>query len=247
MRVTVVSPHLDDAVLSVGGTIVGLTRRGVHVEIVTVFAGDPQARTPASYWDASRGATQGEAVRQRRDEDVEAAGELGATTAALPWPDNGYPGPRDPDAIWSALAPLLEETDVTLLPGWPFSHADHRYATLLVLERLTPSSPVVFYAEHPYASEPLTLLKSRLRGRTKAPLRHAYGAAIVWRRNRLDEESRGAQNRAVARYAGELENLGLRARWDGVYRQISGEWVGMGDKAPVPAEFVTTLSPKQQS
>jgi LmbE family N-acetylglucosaminyl deacetylase len=234
MRVTVVSPHLDDAVLSVGGTIHGLTRRGTDVTIATIFAGDPQANSPASYWDAARGDTQGEAVRERRQEDEDAAAMLGASAVALPWPDSGYVGHRDPDAIWVGLAPYVQGADVTLLPGWPLQHADHRYAALLVLERIAATAPVVFYAEHPYAAEPATLLKAAVKHHIVAPLRHAYGADIRWARHRLDPASAQAQQRAVQCYAGELVNLGIRGRWGGLYRRGAGEWLGVGQRGPIP-------------
>ena len=80
-RVTVVSPHLDDTILSIGGTIDSLVRGGATVTIVTLFAGDPNSTTRASYWDAERGATQGEVVRQRRREDEAAANAVGARWA----------------------------------------------------------------------------------------------------------------------------------------------------------------------
>jgi LmbE family N-acetylglucosaminyl deacetylase len=239
MSVTVVSPHLDDAVLSVGGTIHGLTRGGVDVEIVTVFAGDPDALTPPSYWDATRGeVTQGAAVRARRREDQAAAAELGATTKALPWPSSGYAAARDPDAIWNELGPAVASADLTMLPGWPLRHADHRYTTMLVLERLDRDAPIAFYAEQPYAAEPVTLLKGKLRNRTVAPLRHAYGAEIQWRRKRLDAASRAAQQRALAHYAGELQNMGIRGRWGRLVRMLTGgEWLGIGPHMVVPPEL----------
>ncbi len=237
MRVAVVSPHLDDAVLSVGGTISTLVRRGADVTIVTVFAGDPDATAPPSYWDAGRGATQGAAVRERRSEDEAAAAELGASALALPWSDSGYVGLRDPDAIWSALEPIVSESDVTLLPGWPLSHADHRYATMIVLDRADSSMPFVFYAEQPYAAEPVALLKGALKHHHVAPLRHAYGADVHWRRDRLDQACRRAQARALAKYVGEVSNLGVRGRWAEAYRRVAGEWLGIGQKVPVPSVF----------
>ena len=239
MRVVVVSPHLDDAVLSVGGTIFGLTEAGAEVSIVTVFGGDPAALTPPSYWDASRGSgTQGEAVYRRRREDELAATELRARTTALPWPDSGYAGRRDPDAIWAELGPLVQTADLTLLPGWPLNHGDHRYATTLVLDRLDHGAPIVFYAEQPYAAEPLVVLKGIVRNRTVAPLRHAYGSEITWRRRPLDVAERAAQQRAAARYSGELKNLGLRGRWGAFARRLSGgEWLGLSRETSVPAEL----------
>jgi LmbE family N-acetylglucosaminyl deacetylase len=239
MKVAVVSPHLDDAVLSVGATIRRLTRGGADVVIATVFAGDPEAATPASYWDATRGEmTQGAAVRVRRREDEAAGRELGATTVALPWPDSGYVGARDPDAIWSQLCEVVAPADVVLLPGWPLSHADHRYATLLTLERGRGSLPVVFYAEQPYAAEPITLLKGWLRNRTVAPIRHACGGEIRWRRQRVDRDARRAQDRALTCYGGEVANLGVRGRWGRLVRRVSGaELLGVGPKSRVPSEL----------
>lgn len=235
MFVTVVSPHLDDAVLSVGATINLLARDGVDVSVVTVFAGDPEAGTPASYWDASRGETQGEAARQRRDEDEAALTELGARGSALPFADSGYVSARHPDAIWDRLAPALDSADLILLPGWPLGHADHRYATMLVLERVDAAMPIAFYAEQPYASNPVTHLKGIVRNRTVAPLRHAYGSGIRWSRQRLDRQCRDAQRRALRHYTGELKNLGPRAVMASAGRRLSGEWLGIGDKAPMPA------------
>jgi LmbE family N-acetylglucosaminyl deacetylase len=239
MRVAVVSPHLDDAVLSVGGTISALSRRGAHVTIITVFAGDPLSEMPASYWDATRGQpTQGAAVRLRRLEDERAVAELSASGVALPWPDSGYPGRRDPDAIWQQLHPILEGADITLLPGWPLSHGDHRYTTMLVMERLDRTAPVAFYAEQPYAAEPMTMLKGAIRNRTVAPLRHACGGTIRWHRYRLDATARRAQDRAVSHYGGELANLGLRGRWGRLVRRLTGgEWLGVGEQTMLPSEF----------
>ena len=240
MRLTVVSPHLDDAVLSAGGTIYEMVRRGVEVTIVSLFAGDPDASSPPSYWDAGRGESQGVAVRQRRDEDRAAAAELGASVIALPWADSGYVGVRNPDAIWQAIEPTIGAAAATLLPGWPLSHADHRYATMLVLERIDASTPIAFYAEQPYAAEPVTLLKGMVRRHTVAPLRHAYDADIRWHRNRLSVDTHRAHARAVAHYAGEVQNLGIRGRWGGLYRRFVGEWLGIGQKVPLPPELGLT-------
>jgi LmbE family N-acetylglucosaminyl deacetylase len=235
VRVTVVSPHLDDAVLSVGGTIRRLTRSAVEVAVITVFAGDPDAATAVSYWDASRGHTQGAAARQRRDEDQAALAELGACSSALPYADSGYAGARDPDEIWSRLRPAVDSADLVLLPGWPLTHADHHYVMMLVVERIGRERPIVFYAEQPYASYPIKMIKGVVRGRTEAPLRHAYGASVQWRRQRLDPESREAQRRALARYVGELDNLGLRGKLAKFGSWLSGEWLGIGERVPLPS------------
>lgn len=238
MLLTVVSPHLDDAILSIGGTINLLSRRGIDVRIATVFAGDPADEGPPSYWDASRGMpTQGESVRLRRVEDQRAAEHLGATTTWLPFPDDGYIAARDPDVIWHALAPHLADADGVLLPGWPLSHADHRYTTLLSLRELDPMMPIGFYAELPYAAQPVQLVKAAIRKRDLAPIRQAYRDEIRWRHRRLAKADRRAKREAQLAYAGELGSLGIRGRWGRKQAALTrGEWIGIGRRVPFPGE-----------
>lgn len=70
-RVVVLSPHLGDAVLSLGGTLAGLARLGGLAEIVTVLAGDPGSMSPAGLWDLRTGFHTGsEAGEARREEDL---------------------------------------------------------------------------------------------------------------------------------------------------------------------------------
>src|SRR4051794_22622949 len=69
----VVSPHLDDAVLSCGGQL------GPETTAVTVFAGAPPPGTPLPEWDRLTGASDPHAqVLLRRSEDAEALRRLGA-------------------------------------------------------------------------------------------------------------------------------------------------------------------------
>ena len=85
-----------------------------------------------------------------------------------------------------------------------------------------------------------TLSRAFCRGRTVAPLRHAYGAEIRWHRQRVDGTSHRRQDEAVALYGGELVNLGLRGRWGRVHRRVAGEWIGVGQKVPVPDGLALT-------
>ncbi len=198
-RVTVVSPHLDDAVLSIGATINSLVSQGVHVRVVTMFAGDPDSDLPASYWDTARGvATLGESARLRQAEDGAACQKLGAEPVWLPFADNGYTTIRDPDFIWKSLQSHIADVDVVILPGFPLSHSDHRYATLLTLEREEGNSAIVLYSEMPYAAEPKRLIQSIGRGRTIAPVRHAFGGPITWKRQPTSKVDRAARRSALA-------------------------------------------------
>ena len=86
------SPHLDDAVLSCGGLIARWINRGYDVTVLTIFAGDPPpgplspfAQELHSRWDQADGA-----VASRRAEDRIACGRLGASVAHLAFPDALY-------------------------------------------------------------------------------------------------------------------------------------------------------------
>src|SRR5262245_57265323 len=79
-RIVVVSPHLDDAVLSLGATLAHAVEAGSQVEILTVFACATDSQAPTDSWDRKSGfATEGEAAQKRRDEDRAACSILGVT------------------------------------------------------------------------------------------------------------------------------------------------------------------------
>ncbi|HET8643434.1 MAG TPA: PIG-L family deacetylase, partial [Pseudonocardiaceae bacterium] len=77
-RLLVVSPHLDDAVMSVGATVAEAVEFGCHVEICTVFAGQPQPPLSgvATRFHAECGLGD-DAITRRRSEDIAAVGMLG--------------------------------------------------------------------------------------------------------------------------------------------------------------------------
>lgn len=218
MNVVVVSPHLDDAVLSVGATMRSLSRREVDVQLVTVFAGDPEKEDRASYWDAKRGLTKKtEVFEARRGEDQAAAAVLGVEPVWLPFDDGAYVSRRDPDEIWARLRPLLYGAAAVLLPGWPLVHADHRFVTAMVMQRLAATVPILLYAELPYGARPMSLARSLLKGRQAAPIAAALGSSLVWRSSWTSAEDRAAKRAAVAEYRGEVAALGLDARLSSLY------------------------------
>jgi LmbE family N-acetylglucosaminyl deacetylase len=83
----VLSPHLDDAALSLGGAIHQLVRAGEEVVVLTVFTGD-EPLPPASPFAAAmlRGwrFPAGQAMAGRRDEDRAACASLGSGLVHLP-------------------------------------------------------------------------------------------------------------------------------------------------------------------
>jgi LmbE family N-acetylglucosaminyl deacetylase len=89
--VLVVSPHLDDAVLSIGGRIADQVAAGATVTVFTVFAGvvqppfSPVAREYHELWGLPS-----DPVGFRRGEDTAALGVLGATARHGDFPDCIY-------------------------------------------------------------------------------------------------------------------------------------------------------------
>jgi LmbE family N-acetylglucosaminyl deacetylase len=152
-HVVVVSPHLDDAVLSLGATIARATRSLAHVEVLTVFAGDPASGEPAGGWDTRAGfATEGEATLARRLEDYEACRRLGAETTWLSFPGGSYAGERgeqDAEAIWTSIAAAVAGADTVIIPGFPLTNRDHAWLRELIDQRGLPSHTGL-YAEQPY-------------------------------------------------------------------------------------------------
>lgn len=151
--VVVVSPHLDDAVLSLGAFLAKAARSAQRITILTVFAGNPDSRAPAGGWDRRGGfATEGDAARARRLEDEEACRLVGAEPAWLPFSEADYRASIDEDAIWSAVADAAARlnADAALIPGFPLANPDHSLVRRLLVTRGVPCRRLGLYAEQPY-------------------------------------------------------------------------------------------------
>jgi LmbE family N-acetylglucosaminyl deacetylase len=227
VTLVILSPHLDDAVMSLGGTLHRLAGLGIATRIVTIFAGDPAHPGPPGFWDAKRRlATASATFEARRAEDSAATKILGAEPVWLPLLDASYGSPRDPDRDWELLRPHLRDATAVIVPGAPLTHSDHRYTTRLVLGHICDSVPVFFYSEQPYCSRPRYVM-GFVRGDTPTELGRQIGCDVVWTTCDLDRESRRAKRDAVACYAGELRALGPRARLDSfVARVMHREKIG---------------------
>ncbi|WNO71422.1 PIG-L deacetylase family protein [Streptomyces sp. AM8-1-1] len=147
-RTVVLSPHFDDAALSLGGLLPLLPG---PTAIVTVYGGAPPADAPTSWWDSSCGfSSAAEAYRCRRAEDAAACGLLGAEQVVLDHPDGPYADSAELpglDAFLETLAP-----DVRLLVPLGTNQPDHatvRRRALKVLAALRAPLPWV-YADLPY-------------------------------------------------------------------------------------------------
>lgn len=149
----IVSPHYDDAVLSLGGWIAAETEAGRSVRVITAFGNSPEdTGLPAGPWDERGGFTTAvEAVRARRSEDEAAVRSLGAELAVLPFPDSGYlMAERSESLFLEAIAPHLADAAEVFLPGFPLIHADHRWLAGLDYSRVGDFK-TRFYVEQPYA------------------------------------------------------------------------------------------------
>ena len=149
-RVVVVSPHVDDAVFSLAGTLARAARSGAEVEVLTIFALDPASEEPANGWDTRAGfTTEGEAARARREEDREACRLVGAEPTWLPFRGGGYTKERNPDQIWEAATAVVAHADSVVVPGFPLTNPDHAWVSDLFTKRLS-TARLGLYAEQPY-------------------------------------------------------------------------------------------------
>lgn len=143
----VVSPHLDDAVLSVGQFLAGRS----DCVVVTTHAGDPADLTESTEFDRNCGfANAGQALRSRRFEDDAALRELRAVPVRLGFVDDQYADDQDTIA---AIADSIEcEVDARgcteLLGPLGLAHPDH-YATSEACLLLARSHKVWLYEELP--------------------------------------------------------------------------------------------------
>jgi LmbE family N-acetylglucosaminyl deacetylase len=147
--VAVLSPHLDDAVFSLGAAIAASR---ADVTVVTVFACDPDSEAPAGEWDALAGfVTEGEAAQARRHEDELACAIVGARPVWLPFGDHQYAPPADDD-LWRALEHAVAGAETVLVPAFPLMHEDHARLHDLVARNGFPGRAVGRYVEQPYAA-----------------------------------------------------------------------------------------------
>lgn len=175
--VLVVSPHLDDAVLSIGATLHALAQAGHAVLIVTVFSGDPpHGLSPvANAFHADCGLGD-DAMAVRREEDLYAVRRLDCRAHHLDFADAIYrqaeaghwlcghdramfteesgdrPGLRDEiaDAV-AALSAQLSPA-VMLTCAAIGGHVDHRLTRQAVTATARQRGlPLVLWQDLPYA------------------------------------------------------------------------------------------------
>jgi hypothetical protein len=150
MAAAILSPHLDDAVLSCWHL---LTQPG-DVTVINVFAGVPASPGALAWWDRVTGARDsGQRARERVEEDREALALAGRQPVNLAFLDEQY---RD---VEQPLAPLIAQTARRLVPGVHVyapaalgGHADHALVRAAGLELRRRGFVVSLYADLPHAT-----------------------------------------------------------------------------------------------
>jgi LmbE family N-acetylglucosaminyl deacetylase len=211
-RIVVVSPHLDDGVLSLGASMASWARSGVGVQLLTVLACDPASEAPAGAWDARGGfETEGESARARREEDRQACALIGASPVWLPYGSVDYDRHGDEAEIRAAVLCALDGADTVVVPGLPLTHPDHAWLAELLAGALGPGR-FGRYAEQPYT-----------RRAGVDPADSGFARTSV----RLDD--RIAKRRAICRYASQLPLLAMRGLRRGPHRYATAaEWIAWG-------------------
>jgi LmbE family N-acetylglucosaminyl deacetylase len=178
-KILVVSPHLDDGVLSVGGFIEKAAAGGAEVVVATAFTADapigaalsPLAHELHGLWDIGPNP-----FAQRRSEDIDAVAALGARAlhgqlldalyrndqsgnALYPSRQSVFSEPNPQDMIGDALFDLYDRwidafsPDLVLCPLGVGRHVDHQLTGNAVRRlALARALDVALYEDMPYAT-----------------------------------------------------------------------------------------------
>ena len=175
-----ISPHLDDAALSLGGLIWEQSQSGEKVAIWTICAGDPPTGNLSPFAESlhERWGTGREVVKERRREDVLSCERLGAHHRHFEVPDCIYRlSPKtgrylydSEEALWGRVHPdekrLVDAVSEKIRESLPpfacvvcpltlGNHVDHdltRTATEMAFRALNLESDdrLYYYADYPY-------------------------------------------------------------------------------------------------
>jgi LmbE family N-acetylglucosaminyl deacetylase len=174
----VLSPHLDDAVVSLGGMLARLVAHDVRPTVLTAFAGHPEPPYPEAARALHRAwRLTGDPLGPRLKEDAAALALLGARPLRGALVDAIYRRAADGAALYGATAsffgplrgedePLVAEIVALVRSHFEASgtrlyaslgiggHVDHVLVSRAGLELAAGGFDVWFYAELPYAADP---------------------------------------------------------------------------------------------
>lgn len=145
----ILSPHLDDAVLSCWHLLCGPG----DVAVINVFAGSPPPGAGTSWWDRATGSTDSaQRMGERRAEDLEALAVAGRTAIHLDFLDEQYePVDQSVEKIVSRLHELIDPEVVVYAPAALGDHDDHERVRSAARELAASGQPVRLYADYPHA------------------------------------------------------------------------------------------------
>jgi LmbE family N-acetylglucosaminyl deacetylase len=149
MALTVLSPHLDDAVLSCWHVL----REDAPVKVLNVFAGVPPDGTPRGWWDRLTGAPDScTRVRERLAEDRAALALAGRVPVNLDLLDEQHRGCAvRTDELAQRIGASLCPGDVLYAPAALGVHPDHVYVRAAALYLRAAGVRVRLYADLPHA------------------------------------------------------------------------------------------------
>lgn len=150
--VVVLSPHLDDAVLSAWAVL--RSAPVAEVRVVVVFAGIPPEATTGRA-DLILGEPDSAAlVRARRAEDLDALGSVGLVPVHLDHLDDQYrTDPVDPALLVSTIAGAADRASSVVAPAGIGRHPDHLAVRAAALELAAAAGVDLWlYADLPYAT-----------------------------------------------------------------------------------------------
>jgi LmbE family N-acetylglucosaminyl deacetylase len=212
----VLSPHLDDAVLSAWAV---LSRAG-ETTVVNVFAGVPSPGPPKRCDLLVRARDSRALVEARRAEDRDALATAGRTPVNLDFLDEQYrsvdPGPAE---LAAALAARVPQAAALHAPAGIRRHRDHEIVRDLALELGRRAGvPVVLYADLPYAAhygwpawvtgdEPDDSLDPEVDWELALEAADVSREHLVAKAIRLDADAVEAKRRALACYRSQFSLL----------------------------------------
>ena len=144
MAAVVLSPHLDDAVLSCWHLLSGPG----ELRVINVFAGLPSG--DVGWWDEMTGATDSRVrVRERRAEDRAALAIAGREAVNLDLLEAQYRVNGSAPAALEAVLPHLSPDDLVCVPAALRPHRDHELVRGTGLALRARGFEVCFYADLP--------------------------------------------------------------------------------------------------
>jgi len=254
------SPHLDDAVLSCGGTIYRQARDGARVLVATLFAGSPANAdlTPFTRELWERWGRADDPVAARRAEDRAALALLGAEALHLPYldcvyrqaPDTGEALYPTVEHIFAALHPAEEHLAAELAAGLcarvplgpgvalcaPLAaghHVDHQIARRLARGLRDAVASLACYEDWPYAGDDETVARAL----------EDDAAAWVRRIASIDEEALAVKGDAVACYASQISTFWPDA--DAMRAALLAQALRVGGGDPAEAFWRPAPTPSQ--